>query len=228
MNEKLVKIFQKAKDENRNLLEHEAKEVMKEIGVLIPEGQVVKTKEDAIKVSKELGFPLVMKLMSPQVLHKTDAKAVVVGIKNEEEVEDTFQDFMERFSDVTVEGVLIEKMVNKGVEIIIGTQTDPTFGPVILIGLGGVLVEILKDVVFRLCPTTKERALDAINSIKSKKLMEGFRDLPKVNKEKLAELMVKISNLAWEYKDYIAEMDLNPVIANNEGIWTVDARIILK
>ncbi|MHA1687600.1 MAG: acetate--CoA ligase family protein [Candidatus Heimdallarchaeaceae archaeon] len=228
MNEKLVKIFQKAKDENRNLLEHEAKEVMKEIGVLIPEGQVVKTKEDAIKVSKELGFPLVMKLMSPQVLHKTDAKAVVVGIKNEEEVEDTFQDFMERFSDVTVEGVLIEKMVNKGVQIIIGTQTDSTFGPVILIGLGGVLVEILKDVVFRLCPTTKERALDAINSIKSKKLMEGFRDLPPVDKEKLAELMVKISNLAWEYKDYIAEMDLNPVIANNEGIWTVDARIILK
>ena len=228
MNKKLVKIFQKAKDENRNLLEHEAKEVMKEIGVLIPEGQVVKTKEDAIKVSKELGFPLVMKLMSPQVLHKTDAKAVVVGIKNEEEVEDTFQDFMERFSDVTVEGVLIEKMVNKGVQIIIGTQTDSTFGPVILIGLGGVLVEILKDVVFRLCPTTKERALDAINSIKSKKLMEGFRDLPPVDKEKLAELMVKISNLAWEYKDYIAEMDLNPVIANNEGIWTVDARIILK
>lgn len=228
MNEQIINIIEKAKNQNRSLLEHEAKEIMKLIGVSVPLGKVVTSEEEATKTAKELGFPVVMKLMSPQVLHKTDAKAVVVGVKSEEEVIATFQDFMKRFSNVQVEGVLIEKMVSKGVEIIIGTQTDPTFGPVILIGLGGVLVEVLKDVVFRLCPTTKDRALDAIESIKSKKLLEGFRDLPAVNKENLAEITVKISELAWEYRDYIAEMDINPIIANNEGIWAVDARIILK
>ena len=225
----IVSIFDKVKEENRTaLLEHEAKQVLKEIGIIIPKLRIVKTLEEAIQAGKDIGFPVVMKLMSPQVLHKTDFGAVVIGLKDEQEVEKTFLDFMKRFEKVEIYGVLIEKMVKSGLELIIGTNIDPTFGPVVLFGVGGVLVEAVKDVVFRMCPTTKEQALTAINEIKTKVLLEGYRGLPVVDKDELANLIVKLSNLAWENKDYIAEMDINPIIANADGIFPVDARIILK
>ncbi len=169
-----------------------------------------------------------MKLMSPQVLHKTDFGAVVIGLKTEQDVEKTFLDFMNKFDHVDIHGILIEKMVQSGVELIIGTNTDSTFGPVILFGIGGVLVEAVKDVVFRMCPTTKNQALSAISEINAKVLLEGYRDLPVVNKEELADLIVKLSHLAWENREHIAEMDINPIIANENGIFPVDARIILK
>jgi acyl-CoA synthetase (NDP forming) len=224
----LTNIFEKVKQENRTaLLEHEAKQVLKEIGIEVPKLKIVETLEEAIQAGKDIGFPVVMKLMSPQVLHKTDFGAVVIGIKNEQDVEKTFLDFMQKSTQVNIHGILIEKMVKSGVELIIGTNTDPTFGPVILFGIGGVLVEAVKDVVFRMCPTTKDQALSAINEIRAKVLLEGYRDLPVVDKEDLADLIVKISHLAWENKEYIAEMDINPIIANEEGIFPVDARIIL-
>ncbi|MCG3225688.1 MAG: acetate--CoA ligase family protein [Candidatus Heimdallarchaeota archaeon] len=225
----IVSIFEKVKDENRTaLLEHEAKQVLKDIGVEIPQLRIVKTLDEAIHAGNEIGFPVVMKLMSPQVLHKTDFGAVVIGLTDEQDVKKTFLDFMNKFANVVIHGVLVEKMVQSGLELIIGTNIDSTFGPVILFGIGGVLVEALKDVVFRMCPTTKEQALSAIDEIKAKILLEGYRGFPIVNKNELADLIVKISNLAWENRNYIAEMDINPIIANEEGIFPVDARIILK
>ena len=222
-------MFEKVKEENRTaLLEHEAKQILKNVGVEIPELKIVKTLDDAIQAANDIGFPVVMKLMSPQVLHKTDFGAVVIGLKNEQDVEKTFLDFMKKFANVDIHGILVEKMVQSGLELIIGTNIDSTFGPVILFGVGGVLVEALKDVVFRMCPTTKEQALSAIDEIKAKILLEGYRGFPIVNKDELADLIVKISNLAWENRNYIAEMDINPIIANKEGIFPVDARIILK
>ena len=225
----VVNIFEKIKQENRTaLLEHEAKQVLKNIGIKVPQLRIVKTLEEAVQAGRDIGFPVVMKLMSPQVLHKTDFGAVVIGLKSEQDIEKTFLDFMKKFNQVDIHGILIEKMVQSGVELIIGTNTDPTFGPVILFGIGGVLVEALKDVVFRMCPTTKDQALSAINEINAKVLLEGYRDLPVVNKEELADLIVKLSNLAWENREHIAEMDINPIIANENGIFPVDARIILK
>ncbi|MCD6422219.1 acetate--CoA ligase family protein [bacterium] len=223
----IKEILENAKSENRNLLEHEAKEILRSMGIRLPESYLAKTKDEAIEQAKKIGFPVVMKLMSPQVLHKTDAGAVAIGLKNEEEVAEVYEDFVKKFANVEIAGVLVEKMVKKGAEIIVGTKIDATFGPVILVGLGGVFVEVLKDVVFRLCPTSKQRALDALNEIKAKKLLDGFRDLPPVNKEAVAELVEKLSILAWEYRDYIKEMDINPIIANEDGVWPVDARIIL-
>ena len=222
-------IFKIVKQQNRSaLLEHEAKEVLRNIGVSVPPSKLVKTKEEAVSKAKEFGFPVVMKLMSAQVLHKTDAGAVTIGIGSEEKVEEVFDDYMVRFKDVEIAGVLIEKMVKKGLELIIGTQDDETFGPVLLFGVGGVLVEAIKDVVFRMCPSTKDQALSAINEIKASVLLDGFRGMPKVNKDELAGLIVKLSELAWENRDYIAEMDINPIIANEDGLYPVDARIILQ
>ena len=222
-------LFEKTKQENRSwLLEHEAKQVLQNMNILIPPSKLVLNEVEAIESAKEFGFPVVLKLMSKDVMHKTDSGAVVIGLSNEQEVKETYSDFMRRFDNVEIAGVLVEKMVKKGLELIIGTSTDSTFGPVILFGVGGVLVEAIKDVVFRLCPVTKEQALDAIEEIKAKILLEGFRGQPKVNKEQLSDLLVKISQLAWENRDFIAEMDINPIIANEDGIFPVDARIILK
>lgn len=228
MNE-IEAIIQKVRLTNRTaLLEHEAKLVLKEMGINIPPSILAHDEEEAVNAADSFGYPIVMKLMSPDVLHKTDAKAVIVDLKNPDDVKHTFKDFIHRFENVKVEGVLVEKMVDKGIELIIGTNTDDDFGPVILFGIGGVLVEAIKDVVFRMCPTTKEQALEAINEIKAKVLLEGFRGLPAVNKDALADLIVQLSKLAWEYKDDILEMDINPVIANSSGLYPVDARILLK
>ena len=228
MNE-IEAIIQKVRLTNRTaLLEHEAKLVLKEMGINIPPSILAHDEEEAVNAADSFGYPIVMKLMSPDVLHKTDAKAVIVDLKNPDDVKHSFKDFIHRFENVKVEGVLVEKMVDKGIELIIGTNTDDDFGPVILFGIGGVLVEAIKDVVFRMCPTTKEQALEAINEIKAKVLLEGFRGLPAVNKDALADLIVQLSKLAWEYKDDILEMDINPVIANSSGLYPVDARILLK
>lgn len=229
MTDKIKEIFEKIKDDGRTaLLEHEAKTILKKIGVNIPPSKIVNTEADALKTANEFGLPVVMKLMSPQVLHKTDMGAVVVGLDTEEKVQATYQDFMKRFSDVDVAGVLVEKMVKPGIELIVGTQIDKTFGPVILVGPGGIFVEALKDVVFRMCPSSKEDALSAIDEIKTQKLLNGFRGMPKVDRDALARLVEDLSKLAWEYKDYIDEMDINPIIANEDGLFPVDARIILK
>jgi len=222
-------IFEKIKQENRNaLLEHEAKEVLKNIGIKIPPSRLVQTETEAIQSANEFGYPVVMKLISTQVLHKTDVGAVVIGLNSEEEVRSTFIDFMKRFDNVRISGVLVEKMVKSGLELIIGTNIDSTFGPVILFGVGGVLVEAIKDVVFRMCPTTKKQALIAIDEIKARVLLEGFRGIPKVDKDKLADIIVKLSELAWENRDYITEMDINPIISNEDGLFPVDARIIIR
>jgi len=222
-------LFEKTKIENRNwLLEHEAKQVLQNVNIIVPPSKLALSEEEAIESAKKFGFPVVLKLMSKDVMHKTDSGAVVIDLSNEQEVKETYIDFMRRFDNVEIAGVLVEKMVKKGLELIIGTSTDSTFGPVILFGVGGVLVEAIKDVVFRMCPVTKEQALGAIEEIKAKILLEGFRGQPKVNKNKLAEMLVKISQLAWENREFIAEMDINPIIANEDGIFPVDARIILK
>ncbi len=224
----ITTIFETIKNEKRTaLLEHEAKEILKEMQIPLPPSKLAQNEDEAIEAAKNFGFPVVMKVMSPQVLHKTDSKAVIINIQTEDEVKAVFEDFKKRFENVSVAGILVEKMVKPGIELIVGSQIDKTFGPVILVGPGGVFVEALKDVVFRMCPTTKDAALNAINEIKTQKLFDGFRGMAKVDKDKLADLIVKLSELAWQYKDYIAEMDINPIIANEDGLYPVDARIIL-
>lgn len=115
-----------------------------------------------------------------------------------------------------------------GVELIIGTKVDQTFGPVILVGPGGIFVEVMMDVVFRMCPTTRELALSAIGELRYQKLLDGFRGIPKVDRDALAELMVRLSEMVWEHREHLGEMDINPIIANEDGLFPVDARMILR
>ena len=222
-------LFERARAEGRNaLMEHEAKRVLAEWGIGVPWSRLARSEEEAVAAAGEVGFPLVMKVMSPRVLHKTDVGAVAVGLQTAEQVRATYAGFVERFAGAEVEGVLVEERVRDGVELIIGTKVDPTFGPVVLVGPGGIFVEAMMDVVFRMCPTTRRLALGAIDEIRYQKLLDGYRGVPKVDREALAALMVRVSELAWEHQGLIGEMDVNPVIANEEGLFPVDARIILR
>ena len=224
-----TKPFEVAKKEGRDfLLEHEALRVFESINVTFPANILAQNADEAVKFAKKVGFPVVIKAMSPKILHKSDYKAVVIGIDTEKALKDKYEDMVKRLGKYDLVGILVEKQVKKGTEIIIGMNIDSTFGPVVAFGIGGIFVEAIQDVTFRLCPTTKERALRMIDEIKMQKMLNGFRGLPPVDRDALAEMIVRVSELAIELDDYIKEIDLNPVIANEDGVYGVDARIILK
>jgi acetyl-CoA synthetase (ADP-forming) len=222
-------IFKKAYNEDRNfLLEHEALQIFEKVGIPFPANKLTKSIDEAIAFAEKEGYPLVIKAMSPEILHKSDYKAVVVGIDSKEKLKQQYEDMANRLQKYDLVGILVEKQVKKGTELIVGMNIDETFGPVVAFGIGGILVEAIKDVTFRMCPTTKDRALRMINEIKTQKMLNGFRGMPAVDREALAEMIVKVSEIAMEKIDYIKEIDLNPVIANEDGVFGVDARIILK
>jgi acyl-CoA synthetase (NDP forming) len=222
-------LFELAKKEGRDfLLEHEALKIFESVGISFPENILAKSESEAVKFAKKVGFPVVIKAMSPKILHKSDYKAVVIGLDNEDELKTAYKDMVDRLGKYDLTGILVEKQVKKGTELIIGMNIDPTFGPVVAFGIGGILVEAISDVTFRSCPTTKKQALRMINEIKTQKMLNGFRGLPPVNRDILADMIVKVSELAISMEDYIKEIDLNPVIANEDGVFGVDARIIIK
>jgi len=224
-----TKPFEVAKKEGRDfLLEHEALRVFESINVTFPANILAQNAEEAVKFAKKVGFPVVIKAMSPKILHKSDYKAVVIGIDTEDELKNKYNDMVKRLGKYDLVGILVEKQVKKGTEIIIGMNIDSTFGPVVAFGIGGIFVEAIQDVTFRLCPTTKERALRMIDEIKMQKMLNGFRGLPPDDRDALADMIVSVSELAMELDEYIKEIDLNPVIANEDGVYGVDARIILK
>ncbi|MHA1154471.1 MAG: acetate--CoA ligase family protein [Candidatus Heimdallarchaeota archaeon] len=221
--------FATAYNEGRSfLLEHEALKVFESVGIIFPPNMLAKNVDEAVTFAKKIGYPVVIKAMSPKILHKSDYNAVIIGIDSDEALKHQFNDMDSRLKKYDLVGILVEKQVKKGTEILIGMNIDPTFGPVVAFGIGGILVEAIGDVSFRSCPTTKQRALRLISEIKTQKMLNGFRGLPPVDRDALAEMIVKVSQLAIDLDKYIKEIDLNPVIANEDGVYGVDARIILK
>ncbi|MHA1122265.1 MAG: acetate--CoA ligase family protein [Candidatus Heimdallarchaeota archaeon] len=232
MSKKVKEIIATARKENRTfLLEPESKQLMKEIGIITTDFQVAKNSKEAIKVASEIGFPVVMKILSPQIIHKTDAGGVKLNIKSEKETEEAFKEILASAkkydSKAEIKGVLIEKMVKPSTEIIVGVTRDPTFGPAIMFGLGGIFVELLKDVSFRIAPIKVEDAREMIHEIKALPMLQGFRGGPNVKLELIVDVLMKISKLSIDYMDDILEIDLNPIFAYEDKILTVDARIIL-
>ncbi|MHA1171674.1 MAG: acetate--CoA ligase family protein [Candidatus Heimdallarchaeota archaeon] len=232
MSKKVKEIIAIARKENRTfLLEPESKQLMKEIGIITTDFQVAKNSKEAIKVASEIGFPVVMKILSPQIIHKTDAGGVKLNIKSEKETEEAFKEILASAkkydSKAEIKGVLIEKMVKPSTEIIVGVTRDPTFGPAIMFGLGGIFVELLKDVSFRIAPIKVEDAREMIHEIKALPMLQGFRGGPNVKLELIVDVLMKISKLSIDYMDDILEIDLNPIFAYEDKILTVDARIIL-
>jgi acyl-CoA synthetase (NDP forming) len=230
--QKSKEIIKTAYAENRTaLLEHEAKEILREHGVAIAAEGLAKDAEEAVRFSHNIQGPVAMKIVSPDILHKSDAGGVKLNLVTDDDVKQAFEAILESArayrSDADIRGVLVTPMIQPGVEVIIGTKIDDQFGPVVMCGLGGVHVEVLKDVVFRVLPISKVWAKRMPDELRSAKLLDGFRGKPPVDKAALIDLLVTVSEIVEAYPE-IEEMDFNPVIVREVGLHIADARIILK
>ena len=232
MNNVIKQIIEKAKSENRNLLtEIEAKQVFKEAGLQVTDTRLASNKKDAVALSKEMRFPVVLKIVSPDILHKTEANGVKLNLKTADDVAKAFDEIMvsakEKFPNANIHGVAVQGMAKSGLEIIIGMTLDAQFGPVLMFGLGGIFVEVMKDVSFGITPITKRDAGEMIRSIKGYPLLNGFRGAPKIDVANLESWLIKLSDFAQTYPE-VKEFDLKPIFAYAQGAIVVDARIILK
>ncbi len=218
---KAKKIFDKVKKEKRpNLLEEEGQEVLKAYGLPLPKSALAKTEAEAIKIAKQIGYPVVMKIASPQIIHKSDAGGVKVNLTNDSEIQEAFKTIIANAKkynkNAEIKGVLIVEMVKGGKELIIGSKLEPGFGPVIMLGMGGIYVEVLKDVTFKLAPVTDKEADDMIASIKTQKLLQGVRGEKPSDIAKLSECIQRLSQLVTDFKE-IKELDMNPVLVMEKG-----------
>ena len=219
--EKASKVFDKVKEEGRtNLLEEEGLEILSAYGFPLPKSILAKTEDEAVEAANKIGYPTVMKIASPQIVHKSDAGGVKVNLSSDKEVRDAFKVIVDNAkkydSKAEIKGVLIVEMVKGGKEMIIGSKLEPGFGPVVMLGMGGIYVEILKDVTFRLAPLTDQEANDMISSIKTKKLLEGVRGEKPSDVGKLSECIQRLSQLVTDFRE-IKELDMNPVLVMEEG-----------
>ena len=218
---KAKKIFDKVKQERRqNLLEEEGQEILRAYGFPLPQSALAKTEQDAVKIAKKIGYPVVLKIASPQIIHKSDAGGVKVNLQNDKDVCSAFKEIINNAKkynkNAVIKGVLVLEMVKGGKEMIIGSKQEPGFGPVLMLGMGGIYVEILKDVTFRLAPVTDKEAEDMIASIKTKKLLEGVRGEKPSDLAKLSECIQRLSQLVTDFTE-IKELDMNPVLVMEKG-----------
>ena len=215
----------------KSLLEPEAKEILKAWEIPLPPNFVVKDKDAVIGAANNIGYPVVLKVVSRDILHKTEAGGVMAGLKNAQEVEDSFNEMIFELSDhyatAKIEGFLIERMVDKGVEVIVGGVRDAQFGPAVMFGIGGVMVELLKDVSFRLAPVTKEECLAMMEDIKAYPLLAGYRGAEPADLDAIADVIIKVGNIMAGVVE-IKEMEINPLIVYPEGAIAVDARVVLN
>jgi acetyl coenzyme A synthetase (ADP forming)-like protein len=212
--------------------EIDSNELLKCYGFPVLSAQLAKNGEEAAEVAENITFPVVMKIVSPQILHKTDAGGVVIGIKNKEEARTAFNDIVQgakKFNpDAVIDGVMVEKMADRGGEVILGMSRS-SFGPLLMFGLGGIFVEVFQDVVFRLGAIGRNEARRMIREIKGYKLLDGFRGRPKSDIEALERAVVSLSDMAANHPE-IKEMDINPLLVHpaGQGITVADCRIILE
>ena len=228
------KIFKKVLSEDRTgLTEIEAKKVINAYGMISTKDFLAENIDEAVQAAIEIGYPVVMKIVSPEILHKTDVGGVLVGIEDDEGVRDGFLEIVSRakkfMPDATILGVSVQEMVSKGIEVIIGAMRDPQFGPMIMFGLGGIYVEILKDVAFRIAPLTDEDAINIVREIRSYPLLLGVRGAPPVDIETIRDYILRVSKLMMDFPE-IDEIDLNPLLVQHqgEGAIAIDARFILR
>lgn len=225
--EQIFKVTISGKD--KVITEEQAKQILTEYGVKVPDYALVNSADEAVTQAKKIGFPLVMKIVSPQILHKTDVGGVKVGVSSPEQVREVFNDMYGRLSGKhNVKGVLLEKMVPSGVELIVGLQYDQQFGPVIMVGLGGIFTEIFKDVSFRMLPITKDDAKSMLNDLQGKKILHGFRGSKPIDIDMLADALVKIGKLGTEMATYYDSVDFNPIMVYPDDYRVVDAKILLR
>lgn len=228
------RIIERARSEGRKVLtEAESKELIALYGVPTTRIKVARSPDEAVKAAKEIGFPVVLKVLSPDITHKTDVGGVVVDVKTEAEVVRAYNSIMDNVAKnapgAKVLGVTVQEMLPQATEVIVGVVKDPSFGHALMFGLGGIFVEVLKDVAFTPVPVTPEDADELIRSIKGYPLLRGYRRSPPRDVDALKELIVKVSDMVLDLEEDISEMDLNPIFVYEpgKGCKVVDARIIL-
>ncbi|MEM4718223.1 MAG: acetate--CoA ligase family protein [Desulfurococcaceae archaeon] len=218
--------------ENRfKLLEHEAFEIAKYYGIPTPNAVLVKSPEEALKLADEIGYPIALKVVSPDITHKSDVGGVKLDLLSKHDVargvEEILANVPKKAPNARINGVIMYKMAPQGLEVIVGGIRDDIFGPTLMFGLGGIFVEVLRDVSFRIFPISIDDAIEMLNEIKSSKILNGFRGQPPVDKYAIADIIVKTANLLQENEE-IESIDLNPVMAYPQGAIAVDVRVVLR
>src|SRR6202047_2715007 len=225
------KILDQAKAAAREALTApEARGVCEAYGIVIPKEGVAKTADEAATLSSTIGFPVVMKIVSPQILHKTEAGGVIVGVKSAEQAREAYGTIVGNArkydAKADIHGVQVQQMLSGGTEVIIGAVTDPAFGKLVAFGLGGILVEVLKDITFRLAPATNEDALSMLDGIAAAEILRGVRGAKPVHRAALAGMIEKVSALVAAFPE-ISEKDLQRVLATDQAAPAADVRIVL-
>ena len=209
------------------LMEHESKELLEKAGIKTTGCSVAKTQDEAVGIAKSIGFPVALKILSPDIIHKSDVGGVKLNVENEEEIKSAYNEIMENAKKISedIVGIGVQRMADPGVEIIVGMTKDPQFGPALMFGLGGVFVEILKDVSFRIVPIEERDAFEMIKEIKGFPLLEGYRGSDPVDMNKVKDLLMSVSQFVLDHPE-IDELDLNPVFAYKDSVLVADARVI--
>lgn len=230
-----LKIIQGAREDGRDsLTEIEAKQLFAAYGLPVTETVLAKSEEEAVKLAKQIGYPVVMKIVSPDILHKSDAGGVKVNIKDENAAREAYRTILANAknykADANIHGVAVQEMAPWGTEVILGSINDPTFGPTMMFGLGGIFVEVLKDVTFRVAPVTTSQAMRMLGEIRGAPILAGVRGEAPRDKAAMADTICRYSKMIMDLADEISESDANPVLVYEEGkgVKVVDARIILK
>jgi len=230
----ILDIISSIKSQNRiELLEFEAKRVISAWGIKTTRAELAKDVNEAVKVAREIKYPVVLKIASPDIIHKSDARGIKVGLSSETEVKHAFEEIVANARaykpNANILGVTVQEYIPPAREVIVGTLRDPSFGPTVMFGLGGVWVEVLKDVSFRLAPLTADDAREMIQEVKGYPILAGMRGVPPMDFDALVDLLQKVGQLAAEFPE-IEEIDLNPVFVfgKGKGAVAMDARIGLR
>lgn len=227
----MADVIATARKQRRTLLsEVEAKDLLAEAGIPVARAILAKGQEKAVEAAAAVGYPVVMKIVSPDIAHKSDVGGVTLGLKDAEEVEEAYKEMIARVGEAApkakITGVAIQNMAAQGIEVIVGATTDPQFGPVMMFGLGGVYVEVLKDVAFRIVPLEPRDAAQMVREIRGLPILQGARGAQPADLPALEALIMKVSQFVAAHPE-VAELDLNPVFAYPNGALAVDARIVL-
>ncbi|MCH8201337.1 MAG: acetate--CoA ligase family protein [Chloroflexi bacterium] len=228
----LSEAIERARSEDRSVLtEIESKQVLAAAGIPVAEATLAASADEAAKAAAKAGFPVVLKIVSPDVTHKSDVGGVKIGLEDEAAVRTAYDDIIAAVSDrqpkARIEGVAVQAMARPGTEVIVGMSKDPQFGPVLMFGLGGIFVEVLKDVSFRIVPLEERDAREMIDEIKGRAVLDGVRGGEPADIGALASLLLQLSAFA-EANPQVEELDLNPVFAYKDGCIAVDARIVVS
>jgi acyl-CoA synthetase (NDP forming) len=225
-------IIEQARNAGRVVLtEVESKELLGQAGINVVPTRLAASRSEAVAISQQIGAPVALKITSPDIVHKSDAGGVRLGLETLEQVEQAYDDILrdvrQKYPQAIVYGVSVQKMAHPGVEVIIGVKRDKQFGPVLMFGLGGIWVEVLQDISLRVTPVTRRDASEMIKEIKGYRMLTGYRNQPPADISKLEDMLLAVSDFTGQYP-IVRELDLNPVIANVDGAVAVDARVILE